>query len=193
MKRAVVAAAVLLAIGTGWASLAQVPGQGSQDTAMPGEIAQPVPAPRSASAETDAAPAARPAGEAPAPASVTPPAPVPDVSIPPIPEVDKEPFKPGQAPVRKPKPDFLEEGKRLFNREGRMEMDAIGRPMFVFDSGDKPMRILENSWREYIETRTDRGKKKAHWRISGVVMLYEGANYLLLTKVVHLMPEEENL
>jgi hypothetical protein len=74
-----------------------------------------------------------------------------------------------------------------------MEMDAIGRPVFVFDSGEKPMRILENSWREYIETRTDRGKKKAHWRISGVVMVYEGTNFLLLTKAVHLLAEEENL
>ena len=215
MKRAVVAAVVLLAVGAGWASLAQVPGQGSPSEAMPGEVAQPFPvakprveAPEAApvvrpteaapvarpvEAAPEAAPVVRPAGAAPAPSDVTPPPPVPDVPIPPIPEVDKEPFKPGPPPVRQPKPDILEEGKRLFNREGRMEMDAIGRPLFVFDSGEKPMRILENSWREYIETRTDRGKKKAHWRISGVVMVYEGTNFLLLTKAVHLLAEEENL
>jgi len=189
MKRAVAAAVVLLAIGAGWASLAQVSGQGGLDNAMPGEAARPIPVAKP-KAE---APAVRPAGSAPAPASVTPPPPVPDVPIPPIPEVDKEPFKPGPPPARQPKPDVLEEGKRLFNREGRMEMDAIGRPLFVFDSGEKPMRILENSWREYIETRTDRGKKKAHWRISGVVMVYEGANFLLLTKAVQLLAEDENL
>ena len=227
MKRAVVAAVVLLAIGAGWASLAQVPGlpagagQGSPSEAMPGEVARPFPiakprtvapdveAPEAAAPEAEApeaapvvrpaeavpeaAPVARPAEAAPAPSDVTPPPPVPDVPIPPIPEVDKEPFKPGPTPVRQPKPDILEEGKRLFNREGRMETDAIGRPVFVFDSGEKPMRILENSWREYLETRTDRGQKKAHWRISGVVMVYEGTNFLLLTKAVHLLAEEENL
>jgi hypothetical protein len=216
MKRAVLAAVVLLAIGAGWASLAQVLGQGSPSEVMPGEVARPFPvakpravapeaapvvrptetAPEAAAPEVEApeaAPVVRPARVVPAPSAVTPPPPVPDVPIPPIPEVDKEPFKPGPTPVRQPRPDFLAEGKRLFNREGRMETDAIGRPVFVFDSGEKPMRILENSWREYIETRTDRGKKKAHWRISGVVMVYEGTNFLLLTKAVHLLAEEENL
>ncbi|HUU31654.1 MAG TPA: hypothetical protein VMY69_06105 [Phycisphaerae bacterium] len=193
MKRAVVAAVVLLAIGAGWASLAQVPGQSSPSEAMPGEVARPFPVAKPQAAAPEAAPVVRPVEAAPAPSDVTPPPPVPDVPIPPIPEVDKEPFKPGPPPVRQPKPDILEEGKRLFNREGRMEMDAIGRPVFVFDSGEKPMRILENSWREYLETRTDRGKKKAHWRISGVVMVYEGTNFLLLTKAVHLLAEEENL
>jgi len=49
MKRAVVAAVVLLAIGAGWASLAQVPGlpavagQGSPSETMPGVVAQPFP------------------------------------------------------------------------------------------------------------------------------------------------------
>ena len=193
MKRAVVAAVVLLAIGAGWASLAQVPGQGSPSEAMPGEVAQPFPVAKPRADAPEAAPVVRPAEAAPAPSVITPPPPVPDVPIPPIPEVDKEPFKPGPTPVRQPRPDVLAEGKRLFNREGRMETDAIGRPVFVFDSGEKPMRILENSWREYIETRTDRGKKKAHWRISGVVMVYEGTNFLLLTKAVHLLAEEENL
>jgi len=55
------------------------------------------------------------------------------------------------------------------------------------------MRLLENSWREYVETVTHHGKKKIHWRVSGVVTVYEGGNFLLLTKVIHMMPEEENL
>jgi len=124
---------------------------------------------------------------------VVPPAPLPDVEIPPIPEVDADPFKPGLPPVRVKPPDIVEEGKRLFNREGRLEMDKIGRAIFVFDSGDKPMKLLENSWREYLEARTGYARKKVRWRISGIVTVYGKRNYLLLTKCVLIMPEEQNL
>ena len=141
------------------------------------------------------APAAVPAkGTSPMPAgpgTITPPAPLPDVEIPPIPPVGDDPFKPGPMPVRKKRPDVLEEGKHLFNREGRIEVDPIGRSIFVFDSGDKAMRVLENSWRQYLERSTESGKKKIRWRVSGTVMVYEEENYLLITRAVHVLAEEE--
>jgi len=74
-----------------------------------------------------------------------------------------------------------------------LEMDQIGRSKFVFDSGDKPMWLLESTWREYLEKVTDQGKKKAHWRVSGIVTIYGGRNYLLLTKVVQMGGPEEGL
>jgi hypothetical protein len=123
---------------------------------------------------------------------VTPPAPMPDFEIPPIPEVGKDAFKAGPTPARTAPADVIEEGKRLFNREGRLEMDPLGRSMFAFNSGDKPMYLLENSWREYLESVTEQATKKARWRVSGVITVYGGRNYLLVTKVVHVLPEEEN-
>ena len=125
------------------------------------------------------------------PGTISPPAPLPDVEIPPIPPVGDDPFKPGPMPVRKKRPDVLEEGKHLFNREGRIEVDPIGRSIFVFDSGDKAMRVLENSWRQYLERSTESGKKKIRWRVSGTVMVYEEENYLLITRAVHVLAEEE--
>ena len=144
-------------------------------------------------------PVAKPASEEPLrplpefPAAVTPPPPLPEVEIPPIPEVDKDPFKAGPPPVRNARPDIIEEGKRVFNREGRLEIDPLGRAFFVFDSGEKPMRILENSWLQFLEGSTERGKKRAKWRVSGIIMVYEGANYLLITRASRVLPEEENL
>ena len=199
MKRAIMAAAVGMLVAAGGMSAAFVLGQDAGKVppgatgGLPASAATAtVPAPSAtgglpASAVTRTAPAKAPA----ATSTVTPPAPLPPVVIPPIPEVDKDPFKAGPAPIRKVNPDILEEGKRLFNREGRLEKDPEGRIEFVFDSGDKPMRLLENSWREYMETRTDFAQKQAHWRVSGIVMVYQGTNYLLLTKAVHMMAEEE--
>jgi len=144
-------------------------------------------------------PVAKPVSEAPAgpatesPATVNPPPPMPEVEIPPIPEVDKDPFKAGPPPVRRPRPDTIEEGKRIFNREGRLMLDPLGRPFFAFDSGERPMRILENSWLQFLEGSTERGKKRARWRISGIIMVYEEANYLLITRASRILPEEENL
>jgi hypothetical protein len=196
MKYAVVSAAIVLAIGAGWISAALVQGQ-EAGKVTPTATA---PAPAAPLSTEPPAPVAKVRTETPvapptaqAPSLITPPTPLPDVVIPPIPEVDKaRPFQPGPPPVRKIKPDVLEEGKHLFNREGRMEMDPMGRPAFIFDSGDKPMRILENSWRQMMEGKTDRGAKEAKWRVSGTVMVYEGSNYLLLTSAVHLLPEDEN-
>jgi hypothetical protein len=126
--------------------------------------------------------------------NIIPPPQVPDVDIPPIPEVKKEdPFKPGPRPVAKKKPDAIEEGKRLFDREGRLEVDPLGRPYFVFDSGDKPMQLLENTQRELLESATDRGKRRAKWRVSGIVTVYEGKNYFLVTRATRILVEEENL
>ena len=154
--------------------------------------AAPAKAPAAVPAKAPAAPAAKGTSPMPTgPGTITPPAPLPDVEIPPIPPVGDDPFKPGPMPVRKKKPDVLEEGKHLFNREGRIEVDQIGRTTFVFDSGDKPMRVLENSWRQYLERSTDSGKKKIRWRISGTVMVYEEENYLLITRAVHVLAEEE--
>ena len=170
MRRAFLLWALVLAVGVGWVAVAIVRGQEGLVPARPRN-------------ETETAPAG--------PAAVTPPPPLPDVEIPPIPEVDADPFKPGLPPVRVKPPDVIEEGKRLFNREGRLEMDKIGRAIFVFDSADKPIYLLENSWREHLEKITDYAKKKARWRISGMVTVYGKCNYLLLTKCVQMMPEEE--
>ena len=165
---------------------------------VPAEAAAKAPAEAAAKAPAEAAvkaPAAVPAkGTSPMPAgpgTITPPAPLPDVEIPPIPPVGDDPFKPGPMPVRKKRPDVLEEGKHLFNREGRIEVDPIGRSIFVFDSGDKAMRVLENSWRQYLERSTESGKKKIRWRVSGTVMVYEEENYLLIPRAVHVLAEEE--
>ncbi len=209
MNRAIVTAAVGMVIAAGWMSAAFVFGQDAGKAApaatptVPAPVKAaplaPVTAPAAATDTAAAAPVTAPAatGSAaplpPAPVGVTPPAQLPPVEIPPIPEVGTDPFKPGPAPIRKVNPDVLEEGKRIFNREGRIEKDAQDHLVFVFDSGDKPMRILENSWREYMETRTDRATKQAHWRVSGIVMVYEGNNYILLTKAVHMLAEDETL
>jgi hypothetical protein len=171
MKHAMMAAAIVLAIGAGGFLAVRVQGA---------DGAKAAPAPL------------KPV--TPEPGSITPPPPPPDVPIPPIPEVDKNnPFHAGPAPVRKPKADVLEEGKRLFDREGRLEMDSLGRPLFVFDSGDKPMRLLENSWREHLESVTQRGTKRVRWRVSGLITVYQGANYLLLSKAERTLAEDENL
>jgi len=126
--------------------------------------------------------------------NIIPPPQVPDVDIPPIPEVRKEdPFTPGPRPIAKKRSDAIDEGKRLFDREGRLEVDPLGRPFFVFDSGDKPMQLLENTQRELLENATDRGKRHAKWRVSGIVTVYEGKNYLLVTRATRILAEEENL
>ena len=176
MKRWAMVGGALLVIGAGWFSATRAGGEAGSEAAV-----QPAAAAKPETPATDAEP------------TVTPPPPMEDVEIPPIPEVDKNPFQPGPPPVRSKRPDVIEEGKRLFDREGRLEMDPVGRSIFVFDSGEKPMRLLENSWREYLETLTDHARQKARWRISGVVTVYEGENFLLLTKVVRIMPEEEKL
>jgi len=127
--------------------------------------------------------------------TINPPPPFPEVEIPPIPPVDeKNPFRPREwkRPV-KAGPAPLAEGKRLFDREGRFDFDKEGHPIFVFDSGDLPMRLLESVLREYLESATEKGEKHAQWRVSGIVTLYMHKNYLLLTKVVRVMPEEESL
>jgi hypothetical protein len=126
--------------------------------------------------------------------NVIPPPQVPDVDIPPIPEVKQEdPFKPGPRPVAKKKSDAIDEGKRLFDREGRLEVDPLGRPVFIFDSGDRPMQLLENIQRELLESVTDHGKRRARWRISGIVTVYEGKNFLLVTRATRILAEQEKL
>jgi hypothetical protein len=135
--------------------------------------------------------------------NIIPPPQVPDVDIPPIPEVKKtvgkdgviteDPFTPGPRPVAKKKSDAIDEGKRLFDREGRLEVDPLGRPVFVFDSGDKPMQLLESTQREMLELVTDRGKRRARWRISGIVTVYEGKNFLLVTRATRILAEQEKL
>jgi len=145
---------------------------------------------------TEAVPAKPRKQEPPAPTEppdITPPPTLPEVDIPPIPEVDEDPFKAGAPPRREEPSGLLAEGKRLFNSEGRLETDKIGRSMFVFDSGDPPMYLLENSWREFLENRTAHGTKPARWRISGLVTVYGKRNYLLLTKCVRIEAEEDQL
>lgn len=206
MRRAAVPVILALFVGAAWLAATTVGGQADSEEpvlAQPRKVAPsgdaPAPPPSAATTAKKpvAAPASPPAPEAPAPAGkepdITPPPQLPDVEIPSIPEVGQDPFKPGPRPVRPRPPDTIDEGKRLFNREGRLELDQIGRAIFVFDSGDKPIWLLESTWREYLEKVTVQGKKKAHWRVSGIVTVYGGRNYLLLTKVVPMGGEEENL
>lgn len=134
--------------------------------------------------------AAKPAA-APAPA---PPPPIPEVTIPPIPPVGEDPYKAGPMPKPAPnEPRIVEENKRVFNRSGRLITDEAGHTVFVFDSGAPPMRLLENSLRQYLEDATKGGKLLAKWRVSGLVTDYRKGNYLLLSKVVRVMPEEGGL
>ncbi|MFO8012391.1 MAG: hypothetical protein R6X20_03700 [Phycisphaerae bacterium] len=147
-------------------------------------------------AGTEAVPAKPRTEEPPEPTEmpeIVPPPTLPDVDIPPIPEVDDDPFKAGAPPERKGPSGLLAEGKRLFNCEGRLETDRIGRSLFVFDSGQPPMYLLENSWRQFLERRTEYGKKFARWRVSGLVTVYGKQNYLLLTKCVRIEAEEDQL
>lgn len=196
MRQTAIVAAVVLAVGAGWMSVSGILGQEAQAPSAPAAPAVPASAAQEGE-KSPPAPVAKPAAagsaKAEAPGTVTPPPPVPDVEIPPIPEVGDNPFKPGPPPVRKKKPDTLEEGKRIFDREGRMEVDPLGRPLFIFDSGEKPMPILENTVREMLESVTDRGKRKARWRVSGMVTVYEGKNFVLITRATRILPEEENL
>ena len=198
MRHAVRVAALILLVGVGWFTVSRVRGAEADKAAPPAKdltlaaagAAAPAPAKSPVAPFREVAPKATATSTSKA-GDVTPPPPMPDIDIPPIPEVGKEPFQPGPTPVR-PKPaDVLEEGKRLFNREGQLDVDPLGRSMFVFNSGDKPMYLLENSWREYLENITDHGTKKLRWRLSGVVTVYGGRNYLLVTRVVHVLPEEE--
>jgi len=197
MRQAAVAMAALLAMGMVWPLVAAVGVGGAADSARVREsaespLAPPAPMPE---VEIPSMPSAK-SGEAEATEPViTPPAPVPEVEIPAIPPVDpKNPFRPREyKPPVKGGPAPLEEGKRLFDREGRFDNDAEGQPVFVFDSGDTPMRLLESRWREYLESVTDEGRKHARWRVSGIVTLYHRHNYLLLTKVVRIEAEEERL
>jgi hypothetical protein len=194
MRHAARVAALILLVGAGWLTVSIVRGAEAEKAAPPAKdltraaVGAGTPAKSPVAPFRAVAPKATPTSTV---ADITPPAPMPDIDIPPIPEVGKEPYQPGPMPVR-PKPaDVLEEGKHLFNREGQLDMDPIGRSTFVFNSGDKPMYLLENSWREYLENITERGTKKIRWRVSGVVTVYGGRNYLLVTKVVHVLPEEE--
>ncbi len=179
MKHVIRVGAVLAAVVAGWCLAAWLYGAAEAGPAEP-------------SAE---APAARGVGgEAPVPtpeSAAVPPAPVPEVEIPPIPPVGAKPTGPadrgaGHRPL-------VDERKHLFNREGRIDRDAEGRTVFVFDSGDSPMRLLENSLRQHLEDVSKYGQRVVRWRVSGQITEYRGANYLLLSKTVRIMPEEENL
>lgn len=196
MRQAAGVMAVLLAMGMVWPLVAAV-GGGSADSAQASEsaeapVAAPAPIPE---VEIPSMPAAKSAEAEASEPVITPPPPVPEVEIPAIPPVDpKYPFKQSvyKPPAKKGGPAPLEEGKRIFDREGRFDHEE-GNPVFVFDSGDRPMRLLESRWREYLESVTDEGRKHARWRVSGIVTLYYRHNYLLLTKVVRIEAEEEGL
>jgi len=197
MRQAAGVMAALLAMGMVWPLVAAVGGGGAADSAQASEsaeapVAAPAPIPEVAIPSMPAAKSAEAEASEPV---ITPPPLVPEVEIPAIPPVDpKYPFKQSvYEPPVKAGPAPLEEGKRIFDREGRFGHGAEGNPVFVFDSGDMPMRLLESRWREYLESVTDEGRKHARWRISGIVTLYYQHNYLLLTKVVRIEAEEEGL
>ena len=184
-------AAVFLVAALGWTA-AVVVGQDAGSGAPDGAVAPPPPVPEVA---VPSMPEAAGEGEEDEEPLITPPPPVPELGIPPIPPVDpKDPFRPREWKRPAPQgPGPIEEGIRLFDREGRFDVDDEGEPIFVFDSGDEPIRLLESRWREYLESVTAGGYKHARWRVSGIVTLYYHKNYLLLTKVVRIEPEEERL
>ena len=195
MSRVALVTAVCLVAGLGWAASA-VEDRGvlarpaKEEPPPDAEVAPPLPVPEVLVPSMPPAP-----GEGEEEPIITPPPPIPELGIPPIPPVDpKDPFRPREwKPVVAAGPAPLEEGKRLFDREGRLDVDDEGEMIFVFDSGDTPMRLLESRWREYLESVTEGGYKHARWRVSGIVTLYHRRNYLLLTKVVRIEPEEERL
>ena len=197
MRQAAGVMTALLAMGMVWSLVAAV-GGGAADSARARQsaeapLAPPAPIPE---VQIPSMPAEKSAEAEAAEPVITPPPPVPEVEIPAIPPVDpKYPFKQSvyKPPVKKGSAPPLEEGKRIFDREGRFDHDADGNPVFVFDSGDTPMRLLESRWREYLESVTGEGQKHARWRISGIVTLYYHHNYLLPTKVVRIEAEEEGL
>jgi len=197
MRQAAGVMTALLAMGMVWPLVAAVGGGGAADSARARQsaeapLAPPAPIPE---VQIPSMPAEKSAEAEAAEPVITPPPAVPEVEIPAIPPVDpKYPFKQSvYKPPVKGGPAPLEEGKRIFDREGRFDNDAKGNPVFVFDSGDTPMRLLESRWREYLESVTGEGQKHARWRVSGIVTLYYHHNYLLLTKVVRIEAEEEGL
>ena len=196
MRQAAGVMTALLAMGMVWSLVAAV-GGGAVDSTQASESAEaPVTAPAPIpEVVIPSMPAAKSAEAEDAEPVITPPPPVPEVEIPAIPPVDpKYPFKQSvYKPPLKGGPAPLEEGKRIFDREGRFDHDADGNPVFVFDSGDTPMRLLESRWREYLESVTGEGQKHARWRASGIVTLYHHYNYLLPTKVIRIEAEEERL
>jgi hypothetical protein len=196
MRQAAVVAAVFLAMALAWV-LASAGGGWAADPARTAEFAEApvIPPPAIPEVGIPSMPSAKSGEAETAEPVITPPPPVPEVEIPAIPPVDpKNPFRPREyKPPVKAGPAPLEEGKRIFDREGRFDHDADGRPVFVFDSGDTPMRLLESRWREYLESVTDEGQKHARWRLSGIITLYYHHNYLLPTKVVRIEAEEEGL
>ena len=189
--------AVVLVAALTWVAAAVVersgaaPAAGTEDSGPEAGIAPPPPVPEVLVPSMPETPGE---GEGEEPV-ITPPPPVPELGIPPIPPVDpKDPFRPREwEPAVLQGPGLIEEGKRLFDREGRFDVDEDGEPIFVFDSGDVPMRLLKSRWREYLESVTAEGRKHARWRVSGIVTLYYHKNYLLLTKVVRIEAEEESL
>ncbi|MDK1031141.1 MAG: hypothetical protein QGD94_03980 [Planctomycetia bacterium] len=128
-----------------------------------------------------------------------PPA-VKEIPIPPIPEVDEDTFSPGVRPKQVKRVPMIAEGKRLVNREGRLVRRTTGdgaqkteEVVFVLDSGDKPIRLSPNKLRESMENMSDYGDKPIRFRISGLVSVYRGKNYILLSKTIMIPKTETKL
>jgi len=109
-----------------------------------------------------------------------------------VPAAQAAPTVPGtQAPPAGP-PRLYREGKRLMDREGRV--NRLGdQTVFIFDTGDTPVVLLPNKKLERMETLTDFGRKPMRFRISGRVSEYRGRNHLSMTKMVVIPKAVEKL
>ncbi|MDP6381536.1 MAG: hypothetical protein QF662_09345, partial [Phycisphaerae bacterium] len=97
------------------------------------------------------------------------PPPLKEAVIPPIPEVGEDLFAPGKPKPKPKKTPLKTEGRRLINRAGRLVRREGGELVFIFDSGDLPVRLSPNKLREQIENRTSYGSKPIRFRISGLI------------------------
>ena len=80
-------------------------------------------------------------------------------------------------------PDRLREGARLTDATGSFGF-AGDRIAFHPDGSSDSFRVLENLALERISRVLSEGRGPSSWTVSGTVMEYRGANYLLVQKAV---------
>ncbi|NIA21872.1 MAG: hypothetical protein GWP05_07915 [Anaerolineaceae bacterium] len=87
---------------------------------------------------------------------------------------------------------LLRQDKRLVDREGRI-FRSNRQTYFVFDNGDKPIVLLPNEMLERMEDMADFGWRQMRFRVSGAATEYRGRNYLLMSKMLVIPKEIEQL
>ncbi len=102
-----------------------------------------------------------------------------------LPTAQAPPAAPGDKPAEK-----LREGTRLADEIGGFS--RVGERI-SFSPGGKgdALRCLENLALERISRAIDESQGQRQWIVSGVVTEFKGANYLLVTKAVIQLQENE--